>query len=84
MLCMSMLVSRSPGGAAVDGDDLGVVDDAIHGRGGDDLVATSPQRAKGRLGVRIQPGVLVAGGDPLEEQVGGVLLERGCCRPRRR
>ena len=43
-----------PVAAALEGDDFGVVDDAVDHRGGDDLVAeTSPQRAKGRLLVKI-------------------------------
>ena len=66
-----------PVAGAFEGDDFGVVDDAVdHGRG-DDLVAEDVSPAgEGQVLGQDQRGVLVAGGDELEEQVRGVLLER--------
>lgn len=57
-------------------EDVGVVDDAVDHGGGDGLVAEdAAPSAEGQVGGQNQRGVLVAGGDQLEEQVGGVLLE---------
>ena len=53
-----------------------MVDDAVDHRGGDDLVAEDAgPGAERQVGRQDQGGVLVPGGDELEEEVGGVLLE---------
>ena len=65
-----------PVAAALEGDDFGVVDDAVDHRGGEDLVAEDVAPAcEGQVVGQDQRGVFVAGGDELEEQVRGVLLE---------
>ena len=62
---------------AFEGQDVGVVDDAIDHRGGDGVVTedVSPPGERQVAG-QDDRGVLVAAGDELEEQVRGVLLER--------
>ena len=61
---------------AFEGQDVGVVDDAVDHRCGDDLVAEDGAPAAERpVGRQDERGVLVAGRDELEEQVGGVLFE---------
>ena len=65
-----------PVGVAFEGDDIGVVDEAVdHGRG-DDVVAEHLAPTAERL-VRghDQRGAFVAGRDELEEQVGGLGFE---------
>jgi hypothetical protein len=59
---------------AFEGQDVGVVDDPVDHGGGDGLVAEDGSPA-GEWQVRGQDegGVLVAGGNQLEEQVRGVL-----------
>ena len=65
-----------PVGGAFEGDDVGVVDDAVDHRGGYDLVAEyAGPGAEGQVAGEDQGGVLVPGGDELEEEVGGVLGE---------
>lgn len=75
---------------AFEGDDFGVVDEAVDHGGGDDVVAAedlSPA-AEGFIGGDDQAGAFVAGRDQLEEQVGGFGLEGDVadlvdlCRPR--
>ncbi len=59
-----------------EGEDVGVVDDAVDHRGGDGLVSEDAAPAGERqVAGEDQRGVFVAGGDELEEQVRGVLLE---------
>jgi hypothetical protein len=61
---------------AFEGQDLGVVDDAVDHRGRDDLVTEDVAPAgEGQVGGQDQRGVFVAAGDELEEQVGRVLFE---------
>ncbi len=61
---------------AFEGEDVGVVDDAVDHRGGDGLVAEDAAPAGERqVAGQDERGVFVAGGDELEEQVRGVLLE---------
>ena len=73
-----------PVGVAFEGDDLGVVDEAVDHCGGDDVVAEDLAPAAERLVAGDdQAGSFVAGGDELEEQVGGLGLEGDCGRPRR-
>jgi hypothetical protein len=61
---------------AFEGDDFGVVDDAVDRRGGDDLVAEDVSPAgEGQVRCEDQRDVFVARGDELEEEVGGVLFE---------
>ncbi len=56
-----------PVAAALEGDDLGVVDDAIDHRRGDDLVTEHVAPAsEGQVAGQDQRGVLVAGRDELE------------------
>ena len=58
------------------GDDLGVVDEPVDHRGGNDFVAEGLAPPAERLVGRYdQAGPLVAGGDELEEQVGGFGFE---------
>src|SRR4051812_35916422 len=65
-----------PVAGAFEGQDVGVVNDAVDHRGGDGLVAEdAAPAAEGQVGGQDQRGVLVAAGHELEEQVGGVLLE---------
>ena len=69
--------AAEPVAGAFEGEDVGVVDDAVDHGGGDGLVAEYCSPAGERqVGGQDERGVLVAGGDELEEQVGGVLLER--------
>ncbi len=57
-------------GVAFEGDDFGVVDEAVDHGGGDDIVAEDFTPASERLVAGDdQGGSLVAGGDELEEQV---------------
>ena len=68
--------AAEPVAGAFHGEDVGVVDDAVDHGGGDGLVSEHCAPAGERqVGGQDQGGVLVAGGDELEEQVGGVLLE---------
>ena len=61
---------------AFQADDLGVVDETVDHGGGDDVVAEDlAPRPKGLLEVTMRLAALVAGGDELEEQVGGLGLE---------
>jgi hypothetical protein len=62
---------------SVGGEHLGVVDQAVDHRGGDDLVAEhlSPP-AERLIAGDDQAGPLIPGGDELEEQVGGFCFER--------
>jgi len=63
-------------GVALEGDDLGVVDEPVDHRGGDDVVAEDFAPATERfVGGDDQGGAFVAGGDELEEQVGGLGFE---------
>ena len=66
-----------PVAGSFEGEDVGVVDDAVDHGGGDDLVSehASPA-AEGQVAGQYQGGVFVAGRHQLEEQVRGVLLER--------
>ncbi len=68
-------VAESVAGA-LQGEDVGVVDDAVDHRGGDGLVAehTAPA-AEGQVAGEDERGVFVAAADELEEQVRSVLLE---------
>ena len=66
-----------PVAVAFEGDDLGVVDEAVDHGGGDDVVAEDLAPAAERLVAGDdQAGPFVAGGDELEEQVRGFGLER--------
>src|SRR5579862_6065497 len=66
-----------PVGVAFEGDDVGVVDEPVDHRGGDDLVAEDLAPPAERLVAgNDEAGSFVAGGDELEEQVGGLSLER--------
>ncbi len=68
-------VSESVGGA-FEGDDVGVVDDAVDHRGGDDLVSEhAGPGTEGQVAGQDQRGVFIAGRDELEEQVRCVLFE---------
>ena len=63
-------------GVAGEGEDLGVVDEAVDHRGGDDLVAEDlAPAAEWPVGGDDQAGSLVAGAEELEEQVGRLGLE---------
>ena len=65
-----------PVAVAFEGDDLGVVDEPVDHGGGDDVVAEDLAPAAERLVAGDdEAGSLVAGGDELEEQVGGFGLE---------
>jgi hypothetical protein len=65
-----------PVGVAFEGDDFGVVHEAVDHGGGDDVVTEHlAPPAEGLVGGDDQAGSLVAGGDELEEQVGGFGLE---------
>jgi hypothetical protein len=69
--------AAEPVAGAFEGEDVGVVDDAVDHGGSDGLVAEDPAPAAERqVAGEDQRRVLVAGGDELEEQVCGVLLER--------
>ena len=58
-------------GVAFEGDDVGVVDQAVDHRGGHDVVAEDfAPAAEGLVGGDDQRGPFVAAGDELEEQVG--------------
>ena len=58
-------------------DDLGVVDEPVDHRGGDGVVAEHlAPAAEGLVGGDDEAGPFVAGGDELEEQVGGFGFER--------
>ena len=62
---------------AFEADDVGVVDEAVDHGGGDGVVAEDlAPGAEGLVGGDDDAGGLVAGGDELEEQVGGLGLER--------
>jgi hypothetical protein len=62
---------------ALEADDLGVVDESVDHRGGDDVVAEDfAPAAEGFVGRDDQRGAFVAGGDELEEQVRGLGFER--------
>ena len=59
-----------PVGVAFEGDDFGVVDEAVDHGGGDDVVAEHfAPAAEGLVDGDDQGGAFVAGGDELEEQV---------------
>ena len=65
-----------PVAVAFEGDDFGVVDEAVDHGGGDDVVAEDlAPAAEGLVGGDDQRGAFVAGGDELEEQVGGFGFE---------
>ena len=65
-----------PVAVAFEGDDFGVVDEAVDHGGGDDVVAEDLAPAAERLVAGDdQAGPFVAGGDELEEQVGGFGFE---------
>jgi hypothetical protein len=65
-------VAESVAGA-FEGDDVGVVDDAVDHGGGDDLISEDAgPGAERQIAGQDQGCVLVAGGDELEEEVGGV------------
>ena len=62
---------------AFEGEDVGVVDDAVDHCGGDGLVSEDGAPAgEWQVAGQDQGCVFVAGRDELEEQVRGVLLER--------
>jgi hypothetical protein len=62
--------------AAFEGEDVGVVDDAVDHGCGDTLVSEDVSPAgEGQVAGQDQAGVFVAGADELEEQVRGVLFE---------
>ena len=62
---------------AFEVDDFGVVDQAVDHGGGDGVVTEDfAPAAEGFVGGDDEAGPLVAGGDELEEQVGGLALER--------
>ena len=63
-------------GCLVWGEHVGVVDDAVDHRRGDDLVTedSAPARER-RVRGKDQRGVFRVGRDELEEQVRGVLFE---------
>ena len=68
-------VAESVAGA-LQGEDVGVVDDAVDHRGGDDLVSEDAgPGAEWQVAGQDQRGVFVPGGDQLEEEVRGVLVE---------
>ena len=61
---------------ALQGDDLGVVDEAVDHGGGDDVVAEDlAPAAEGLVAGDDQRGSFVAAGDQLEEQVRGFGFE---------
>jgi hypothetical protein len=63
-------------GVAGQGEDLGVVDQSVDHRGGDDVVGEGlAPAAAGQVRGDQDRGLLEAGGDELEEQVGRVLVE---------
>src|SRR6266542_2446789 len=65
-----------PVAVALEGDDGGVVDQPVDHGGSDHVVAEDLAPAAERLvGGDDQAGAFVAGGDELEEQVGGLGLE---------
>lgn len=65
-----------PVGVALDGDDVGVVDEAVDHGGGDGVVAEDlAPAAEWLVAGDDDGGPLVAGGDELEEQVRGFGLE---------
>ena len=65
-----------PVGVAFEGDDFGVVDEPVDHGGGDDVVAEDfAPAAEGLVAGDDQAGAFVAGGDELEEQVGGFGFE---------
>ena len=75
--------SFEPVGVALDGDDLGVVDESVDHGGGDDGVAEDlAPAAEGVVGGDDQAGSFVAGRDELEAQFWRPRLRRGCSRPR--
>ena len=64
-------------GVAGEGEDLGVVDEAVDHGCGDDVVGEGlAPAAEGQVRGDHDRAVFVAGGDELEEQVRGVLVER--------
>src|SRR5437879_1161805 len=66
-----------PVAVALEGDDLGVVDEAVDHRGGHDVVAEDlAPPAEDLVAGHDQRRAFVAGGDELEEQVRGLVLER--------
>jgi hypothetical protein len=66
-----------PVAVAFEADDLGVVDEAVDHRGGDDVVAEDlAPAAEGLVGGDDERSALVSGRDELEEQVRGFGLER--------
>src|SRR5271156_807270 len=65
-----------PVAVSFEGDDFGVVDEAVDHGGGDGVIAEDLTPAAERLVAGDdEAGPLVAGGDELEEQVGGLGLE---------
>ena len=65
-----------PVGVAFEGDDVGVVDEPVDHRGGDDLIAEDLAPPAERLVAGDdERGAFVSGGDELEEQVGGLGFE---------
>src|SRR6266436_6287198 len=66
-----------PVAVSFQGDDIGVVDEPIDHGGGDGVVAEDLAPASERLVAgHDEAGPLVAAGDQMEEQVGGLGLER--------
>ncbi len=66
-----------PVAVAFEGDDFGVVDEAVDHRGDDDDVAEDlAPAAEDFVAGHDQAGAFVAGRDELEEQVRGLVLER--------
>ncbi len=64
-------------GVAVDGDDLGVVDEAVDECGGNDIVGEDfAPAAEWHVRGDQDRALFVAAGDELEEQVGGIGVER--------
>src|SRR4029453_497282 len=66
-----------PVGVALERDDVGVVDEAgDHGRGDDVVTEDLSPAPEWLVGRDDQRGAFVAGRDELEEEVGGLGLER--------
>ena len=72
-----------PVAVAFEGDDLGLVDEAVDHGSGDDVVAEHfTPAAEGLIGGDDEAGTFVAGGDELETG-SPPRARRGCSRPRR-
>jgi hypothetical protein len=66
-----------PVAVALESEDLGVVDEPVDHRGGDDLVAADlAAGGEGLVRGDDHRGALVAGGDEREHQVGGLGVDR--------